>query len=543
MDSQSSGDEEDLGEASKDVQSSEDDDLSMTNKPQGLESRNPLLGTDIQGKLEATEEVQRGEEEDIDRPYGEVQTAEEDIPKVPNECQRDVQDMAEGRKDVQRQEEENLVDSNENVQIVGGDIIETIEYVHGAEEKNIGDTTKDVYRAEEDLAMASSQQGSESRNPSLRTEIQGKLDVTEELERGDEEDIPMTNSEQLKQVHQTYRKMEGDRRMYHIVTEGTMRQQQALLDNMKSENSAFKQMVDTYVIKDYQQQMGNLIEQADKLQSMVEIETRRVKELDNAIANLAAKEMDAKRAAGGFKAGWEKHKSTQIQIQITENRLEKATIDLNIVQGHTKSLQEDMEKLRREQDLYSNVYMKMEKERSAKEEETELCIEEIYDSYKETSIFQQQISELSEMYENLHNYYIWLNTEGWDIQDPVPLTELSFDLHDGSMAEKDRYLPTRYTGTKSIEIQSNGKAERKGPVVNNTTKGRRGIAGIDYKQWIEMKALEDIQDVLKIDDVQDILPSLLEASRQDAKVFENVIHLMQVTIVVFKHFNIFLACS
>ena len=55
-------------------------------------------------------------------------------------------------------------------------------------------------------------------------------------------------SKQLQAIHHAFRTMEKKKRFHHVDAECLMRRQQASLDNLKSDNFALQQIVDTYII-------------------------------------------------------------------------------------------------------------------------------------------------------------------------------------------------------------------------------------------------------------------------------------------------------
>ena len=122
-------------------------------------------------------------------------------------------------------------------------------------------------------------------------------------------------------------------------------------------------------------QISKLQDQADVFTRKIEIEKRRVAELDKQIAKMHDRIMLQRTKMGGINAARENNLQIQKQIKILENRLEKALVKYNESIAHNKQLRESIDNLRRERLVFDQIYKKLEKELRRKEKEMSNIVE------------------------------------------------------------------------------------------------------------------------------------------------------------------------
>ncbi|MCO5572316.1 hypothetical protein L7F22_026069 [Adiantum nelumboides] len=335
---------------------------------------------------------------------------------------------------------------------------------------------------------------------------------------------------QLQATHHSYRKLERVKRFYHIDTESLMRRQQAQLDNLKSENDSLQEMVDTYVIKDYRKQMALCLKEANRFTGLIDSETKKLHNLEAMVQNLDTKGLDCKSRMGGYMAGWTKHRTTQIHIQQDENRLHKTTVDNNIVKGHTKMIKGRMSRLRAEQKFYDNIYQKLTKELHEVEQDIQQCIANMEGMYSDRNEYQEEISDLLEMADSKHNYSQWLNMEGWATQEPFALAQLSSSAI-AAFGTKSSESDIKKDGvddtTKEKALSKKRKTEQLMRRFTTTHYTMRKKAGDHYRRWIEIKAFANTQDILKVNNVAEVLPSILGLQKKNALLYKEMSDLLK----------------
>lgn len=118
-------------------------------------------------------------------------------------------------------------------------------------------------------------------------------------------------------------------------------------------------------------QVAKLQDQADTLTRKIEIERRRVAEMDRQIAEVEGRIAEQRKKMGGVNASKEATQQIQRQIKMLENRLEKAYVKYNEAMAHNRDLKEQIDSLRKERLVFDSVYKKLEKELSDKKAEME----------------------------------------------------------------------------------------------------------------------------------------------------------------------------
>lgn len=85
--------------------------------------------------------------------------------------------------------------------------------------------------------------------------------------------------------------------------------------------------------QDYAEEMKRLNAECAMWIDKIDAETKRVEELEHAIATLYADEYSSKKAMGGVHAASEHNRATQIHIHILENRVHKVIIIIIFSKG------------------------------------------------------------------------------------------------------------------------------------------------------------------------------------------------------------------
>ena len=122
-------------------------------------------------------------------------------------------------------------------------------------------------------------------------------------------------------------------------------------------------------------QIAKLQDQADMFTRKIEMEKRRVAELDKQTALMNQKIMEQRKKMGGINAARENNQQIQKQIKVLENRLEKALVKYNEAIAHNKKLRGRIDNLRRERLVYDQIHKKLEKELESKKEEMKGIVE------------------------------------------------------------------------------------------------------------------------------------------------------------------------
>mmetsp|Transcript_37190 Transcript_37190/g.91946 ORF Transcript_37190/g.91946 Transcript_37190/m.91946 type:complete len:562 (-) Transcript_37190:205-1890(-) len=187
---------------------------------------------------------------------------------------------------------------------------------------------------------------------------------------------------QLAELHRKYRIMEGNRKSYSEDSQNHIRRQRQTIEKLKADNQALKNEL-AMELKDaslapnptVQSEITKLQDMADLFTRKIEIERRRVEDLDHHLQLSDLKILEQRRAMGGIHAAKENSVSVNKQVKVLENKLDKALVQFNEALSSNKVLREEIDNLRRERVAFDNVYKKMEKELHEKKKEMANIIE------------------------------------------------------------------------------------------------------------------------------------------------------------------------
>ena len=110
------------------------------------------------------------------------------------------------------------------------------------------------------------------------------------------------------------------------------------------------------------EKVAKLQDEADLYTRKIELERRRIAELDRQSGIMQAKILEQRKQLGGVNAARENNSQVAKQIKILENRLDKAIVKFNEALAYNKHLRETIDNLRRERVVFDGIYKKLEKE-------------------------------------------------------------------------------------------------------------------------------------------------------------------------------------
>mmetsp|Transcript_13220 Transcript_13220/g.28026 ORF Transcript_13220/g.28026 Transcript_13220/m.28026 type:complete len:522 (-) Transcript_13220:418-1983(-) len=122
-------------------------------------------------------------------------------------------------------------------------------------------------------------------------------------------------------------------------------------------------------------QIEKLQAQGEAYRKKIEVERRKVLDLDRTVETLNAKLNERRRKVGGTNAPAASADQVKKQIKILANRLEKALQKHNATMAANKKTRENIDNLRRERLVFDQLYKKLEKESAEKRKEMQHKIE------------------------------------------------------------------------------------------------------------------------------------------------------------------------
>ncbi|OAE20564.1 hypothetical protein AXG93_3873s1220 [Marchantia polymorpha subsp. ruderalis] len=325
--------------------------------------------------------------------------------------------------------------------------------------------------------------------------------------------------DEMKELHKKFRMMTASQRHFHAESETVLRRQRALLDTLLSDNRSVQQQIDLYYNEDVLAEIARLRENVTYMTAKIEVEAKRLSELDHVTQEMNTREWDSRKLMGGVFAPRDKEHHNQIYICILENRLEKAMGDMDACCYYNKCLLAEMQGLKTEHDMFDILSAKLDIELHQKIAQMAELVEDCYALYEQRDDFQRLISEILEMEAEGEAYKRWQLYGSWIGLDGRPLAETAFKLDERQQKRLKMKRPTLpLTNEASLReifsIQDDDNMTRF--VSKPYTK--------KYEKVIEIKAFMKTQEVLGFEtkDVDPVLPALLAARERHAELLRKV---------------------
>lgn len=157
-------------------------------------------------------------------------------------------------------------------------------------------------------------------------------------ERGQREPAPLKQSEQYRQTIENLKK------------ETRKLKEQLCIDTLQQSNMGIES------------EIARLQEQGDVYVRKIEIEKKKISELDQKLVGVQEKIKQQRANMGGAHGAKETSEGIARKIKGLENKLDKSLQKYNEAVAHNKQLREQIDKLRRERVVYDNIYKKLEEE-------------------------------------------------------------------------------------------------------------------------------------------------------------------------------------
>eukprot|EP01084_Bolivina_argentea_P242346 406596_1 len=191
--------------------------------------------------------------------------------------------------------------------------------------------------------------------------------------------------EELDAIQRSFRDMEAKHRLSNDDSIQTIRMQRCKIEKLKTDNERLKEELE---LETRQAKMSltsetresgsntrrnrnsNSNSNSNNISSMqesgemyvrkIEIEKKRISELDFQIKKMEESILQQRSDMGGINANRETSKTIQKNIRMLENRLDKALVKYNEALGHNKKLRGTIDNLRRERIVFDGIYKKLE---------------------------------------------------------------------------------------------------------------------------------------------------------------------------------------
>lgn len=324
---------------------------------------------------------------------------------------------------------------------------------------------------------------------------------------------------ELDGLQKKYRVMEMTRKTYSEDSQNTIRMQRQQIDKLKKDNDRLKEdlALETRQAKQANNmsasaQIAKLQDQADMYTRKIEVERRRIEDLEKQIKKMQATIFQQRKEMGGVNASRETNQQVQKQIRILENRLDKALVKFNEALAHNKQLRDIIDNLRRERVVFDGIYRKLERELHEKKNKMAQIIEESNAAYEARDKAQGEMIALKSQADKEQQKF------------EVEWSQL------GQLIEKDRKMKDFY---KSKEREGGGASRGGDPQLEEeqklrkrVSKGAWGIAKDKASIHLSMEKVQSyeeafakIQKATKITDIDQLVQTFINAEDQNFSLF------------------------
>eukprot|EP00238_Polyblepharides_amylifera_P006699 CAMPEP_0196594476 /NCGR_PEP_ID=MMETSP1081-20130531/78490_1 /TAXON_ID=36882 /ORGANISM="Pyramimonas amylifera, Strain CCMP720" /LENGTH=463 /DNA_ID=CAMNT_0041918757 /DNA_START=9 /DNA_END=1400 /DNA_ORIENTATION=+ len=245
-------------------------------------------------------------------------------------------------------------------------------------------------------------------------------------------------------------------------------------------------------------------DQADQFTRKIELERRRLEELDKAIQVAESKILERRFQLGGVNAAKEDDFQAQKQIKVLENRLDKALIKFNEALAKNKELREEIDNLRRERAVFDEIYGKLQRDLHEKKKEIANVIEISNIAYEARDQAQNEVAALRAQLDKEQG--IW-NVEVQEVQKQIELEKKT----------QDKLRGLKF-GNLSVEEEDALKAD----VLTSKWSAGKGMAMVDStasKAQNYDEVFAKIQAATGISEMDELVLSFTKAEDQNYSLF------------------------
>ncbi|OMJ81002.1 hypothetical protein SteCoe_18615 [Stentor coeruleus] len=285
----------------------------------------------------------------------------------------------------------------------------------------------------------------------------------------------------------------------NLKTETKKLREQLCLDNLQQSNLG----VET--------EIARLQEQGDNFARKIEIEKKKIADLDQKIAMMTEKLKAQREAIGGAQGAKETNEGIARKIKSLENKLDKSLQKYNEAIAHNKQLREQIDKLRRERVVYDSIYKKLEEELQSKKEEMKRIVKKGYKAKKKRDEAKRKMEELKKEAEKEQEEF----EKHWQ------------DL--GKLIEQDKKIKEFISQEESVEVPEPPENAELAALNKKVAKSAWNIAKEKasvkmYLEKVEMyeEAFRKIEEATGISDIDELVKTFVEAEMQNYSLFNTV---------------------
>ena len=325
---------------------------------------------------------------------------------------------------------------------------------------------------------------------------------------------------ELDVLQRRFRDMEAKHRLFGDDSVQTIRMQRQKIDKLKHDNERLKEelALETRQANASTGIVGtthitNFKDQSEMYQRKIEIERRRIAELDAQIKKMEESILQQRSDMGGFNANRDS-RTIQKNIRMLENRLDKALVKYNEALGHNKKLRETIDNLRRERVVFDGIYRKLEGDLEKCKNEMASIIEEANQAYLHRDLAQAEMLRLRDAADKEQKQF---EHEWRELTKLIDQDEKMKDF----LNNKDREKMNDAVVTSVLEQEQQlRKRLSKGAWAIVKDKAHIHMAQEKVKSYEE--AFDKIQQATKISDIDELVNTFIDAEETNFKLFNKV---------------------
>lgn len=255
-----------------------------------------------------------------------------------------------------------------------------------------------------------------------------------------------------------------------------------------------------------------LQDQATLYMKKIELERRKIEELDKSIAKYQDQILEQKARVGGVNAAQVNNQLIQKQIKVLEHRLDKSLMKFNETLCQNKALRTKIDEYRRERVVFDVIYKKLERELHEKKKEMAAIIEDSKNAYQARDKSQTEMQTLQQHADKERAEFESDFKELGDLikQQQAMLEQIRLKQFERTTEEK--------TST-SLTLEERSNEHRDGLLGGSKDKN---VPLSQEKIHSYEESLMKIQEATGIYDINEIVTRFLEAEEQNFSLFNYV---------------------
>jgi len=326
----------------------------------------------------------------------------------------------------------------------------------------------------------------------------------------------------IEDMRRTASRVDGDQKSFSEDSQAVLRNQRNMIEKLKTDNEQLKEELSVeqrhakvYDSVSAQAQIAKLQDTGDMYTRKIELEKRRIEELDKQMEIMHKKIWEQRQKMGGVNASRENNQAIAKQIQILENRLDKALKRYNEALANNKRLRQNIDNLRRERLVFDQIYRKLEKELAEKKKEMARIIEISNKAYEARDAAQSEMSALKAQADKEQEDF----EREW--KELGKMIEQDRKMKDFMKKEREKLSQQEHRGEMTVEQEQSLKKK--------VLRGNWGIAkdkasihaSMEKVQSYE-EAFAKIQAATGISDIDELVTTFINAEDQNFALFNYV---------------------